>query len=177
MKTTLNYLKILLPVTCLLATLNGFAQSKEPEVFKARIISADKPAAPLQKNTQPVAASSNAASNLNKFYGIYYYWVPGTSFIVPDYSRQQNVIHNSAGTGVLPGSIKINADGTYIWNSSWDQKIIKGKWRLTGDKDYPIEMINAQEKKNWKVGLHDRPKEADLYIKDGNTWYSAKKVK
>ncbi|TZF83878.1 hypothetical protein FW774_10485 [Pedobacter sp. BS3] len=176
MKGLFNGLKILPVATCMLVASASFAQSKDIEVFKAQEVIPDKPAT-QNKNNVKRPASSKVTGNLNVFFGTYYYWVPGTSYVVPDYSRKQEVIHTSAGTGVLPGSIRINADGTYVWNSSWDQKIIKGKWQQTGDKDYPIEMIHAQEQKNWQVGLHDRPKEADIYIKDGSTWYCGKKVK
>ncbi|HEU5054722.1 MAG TPA: hypothetical protein VFT78_16520 [Hanamia sp.] len=114
-------------------------------------------------------------SNLQTYFGLYQYWIPGTSYTVPDYSNHQLVLHNSTGTGVLPGGIKINSNGSYIWNSSWDGKIIKGNWRKTGDKDYPIELVNAQEGKTWKVGK-SKDKGADIYVWDGSTWYDAKKL-
>lgn len=110
------------------------------------------------------------------FIGLFQYWVPGTSYTVPDYTNQQLVIHNSAGSGVLPGGIKINADGTYIWNSSWDEKVIKGKWRATTDQDYPLELIQAQEGKDWKVGkTAGDPSTITLW--NGSIWYTGKKIR
>lgn len=115
------------------------------------------------------------ANNLQSFFGLYQYWVPGTSYTVPDYSNRQLVLHNSTGTGVLPGGIKINSDGTYVWNSSWDGKVIKGYWKKTGDSDYPIELENAQQGRDWKIGKSN-DKGADIVIWDGSTWYDGKKL-
>jgi hypothetical protein len=114
--------------------------------------------------------------NLEGFAGLYQYWVPGTSSTVPDYNNQQVVIHNSTGTGVLPGGIKINPDQTYVWNSSWDEKVIKGRWRKTADSDYPIELENAQGGKNWRIGK-SKEKGVDIVIWDGSTWYNGRKLK
>jgi hypothetical protein len=116
-----------------------------------------------------------ANTDLDYFFGLYQYWVPGTSYTVPDYTNRQVVVHNSAGTGVLPGGIKINKDGSYVWNSSWEGKAIKGKWRSTGDRDYPIELLKAQEGKNWKVGRSNDTGVA-IIIWDGFTWYNGKKI-
>ena len=85
-------------------------------------------------------------------------------------------MHNSAGTGVLPGGIRINPDGTYIWNSSWDEKIITGKWSNSGNSEYPITLLNAQEGRSWSVGKSSDAK-ADITVWDGNTWYNGKKIK
>lgn len=110
------------------------------------------------------------------FFGLFQYWIPGTSYTVPDYTNQQMVIHNSAGSGVLPGGIKINADGTYIWNSSWDEKVIKGRWRATNDQEYPLELMQAQEGKNWKVGkTTGDPSTITLW--NGSIWYTGKKIR
>jgi hypothetical protein len=119
-------------------------------------------------------ADAAPAEISGSYFGLYQYWVPGASYTTPDYTNNQLVIHNSSGTGVLPGGIRINGDGTFIWNSSWDGKVIRGKWRKTGDGGYPIEMINAQEGKNWKVGKGD---DGNIIIWDGFTWYNGKKIK
>ena len=119
-------------------------------------------------------ASTN--SDLSSFFGLYQYWVPGAAYTVADYSTNTIVMHNSAGTGVLPGGIRINLDGTYIWNSSWDEKVIKGKWNASGKSDYPIVLLNAQEGRSWSVGKSS-DKNADITVWDGNTWYNGKKVK
>lgn len=124
-----------------------------------------------EKTAKPVTGEVSS-----DFFGLFQYWVPGTSYTVPDYTNKQLVVHNSAGSGVLPGGLKINDDGTYIWNSSWDEKVIKGKWRVTEDRDYPLELMQAQEGKNWKVGKTvDDPSTITLW--SGSTTYTAKKIK
>lgn len=119
----------------------------------------------------------NTTENLNGIYfGIYQIWVPGAAYTIPDYSNQQLILVTSAGTGVLPGGIQINSDKTYVWNSSWDEKVIKGTWIETGDQGYPIELIKAQEGKSWKIGK-STDTNADITIWDGYIWYDGKKIK
>ncbi|HYK77603.1 MAG TPA: hypothetical protein VEV16_11555 [Daejeonella sp.] len=152
-------------------------KAKEIEVYKSKEITPDKPrdlkADQSKRVNNPVSASSK--TDLDFFFGVYHYWVPGTSYTIPDYSNNQLVLRNSAGTGVLPGDLRINSDGTYIWNSS-DGKIIRGNWINSNNKDYPLELIKAQEGKNWKIGKSDQPN-SDILIWDGYTWYNGKKIK
>lgn len=129
------------------------------------------PQAGEEKKEKPMAGAI-----ADDFFGLFQYWVPGTSYTVPDYTNQQLVIHNSAGSGVLPGGIKINADGSYTWNSSWDEKVIKGRWRATNDQEYPLELMQAQEGKNWKVGkTTGDPSTITLW--NGSIWYTGKKIR
>jgi hypothetical protein len=133
------------------------------------------------KETKQVADNNSkndrpGVNALQSFFGLYQYWVPGTSYTVADYSNRQLVLHNSTGTGVLPGGIKINADGTYVWNSNWDGKVIKGHWKITGNRDYPIELEKAQQGRNWKIGSSN-DKGVDIVVWDGFTWYDGKKLK
>ena len=130
------------------------------------------PATPPEKKPETPVKTEVPAD----LFGLYQYWVPGTSYTTPDYANNQLVIHNSAGTGVLPGGIKINIDGTYVWNSSWDGKIIQGNWRTTGDGGYPVELLNAQEGKNWRIGKTTGDP-STITIWDGSTWYHGEKIK
>jgi hypothetical protein len=128
-------------------------------------------------HSKSLEAQENSNQNTNGIsFGTYQYWVPGASAAIPDYTNHQLVITTSAGTGVLPGGIQISSDKTYIWNSSWDKKVIKGTWKATGDPGYPIVLIKAQEGKNWKIGK-SKNKNAEITIWDGFTWYNGKKVK
>jgi hypothetical protein len=125
--------------------------------------------------TAPVA-SKPLPDGLEQFMGLYHYWVPGTAYTTPDYTNEKEVLHTSAGSGVLPGDIRIEANGTYTWNSSWEAKVIKGEWRTTNDKAYPLELVSAQEGKNWKIGKATDGS-ADILVWDGSTWYNGKKIK
>lgn len=82
--------------------------------------------------SQPLLAQNNGGEGPGGIaFGLYQYWVPGASAAIPDYTNHQLVVTTSAGTGVLPGGLKINADKTYVWNSSWDKKVIQGTWMET----------------------------------------------
>lgn len=147
----------------------GKNEIREKEVIQART----KEVIPVSEKIKENRPSVN--NDMLYFFGLFEYWVPGVSYTTHDYTNQQIVIHNSAGTGVLPGGILINKDNTYIWNSSWDEKIIKGIWRATGDQEYPIELLQAQEGKNWKVGKSNDIG-TEIFIWNGSTWYNGKKV-
>lgn len=109
-------------------------------------------------------------------FGTYQYWVPGVAYVTHDYSNSQTVLVTSSGSGVLPGGIRIKADKTYIWNSSWDGKVITGNWSESTDPDYPMVLLNAQEGKNWMVGK-STDSGSDIILWDGSIWYNGKKVK
>lgn len=143
-------------------------KAKEIEVYKGQEIK------PTGKKQGQVARDGK--QEVSYFFGLYNYWVPGTSYTVPDYTNKTEVLRTSAGTGVLPGSIRIDGNGSYTWNSSWDGKIIKGSWRITGDSDYPIELMKAQEGKNWKIGKSNDEGVA-IIVWNGSTWYNGKRIK
>lgn len=134
-----------------------------------------KPAIASKNTDRNTGSQKHNLNNLQALFGLFQYWVPGTSYSVADYTNQKLVLHNSAGTGVLPGSLQIKPGGSYTWNSSYDGKILKGHWEKTSDPGYPIELIKAQEGKNWKIGF-STDKSANIVIWDGNTWYLGKKL-
>lgn len=173
--STLNKTSVVLSLACIIFfSISANAQeikpykAKEIEVYKAQEIK------PTGKKKEPVVQDEKA--EVSYFFGLYNYWVPGTAYTVPDYTNKTEVRRASAGTGVLPGNIRIDANGSYTWNSSWDGKIIKGSWRLTGASDYPIELLKAQEGKNWKVGKSNEEGVA-IIVWNGSTWYNGKKIK
>ncbi|HAL83651.1 MAG TPA: hypothetical protein DCO83_16605 [Mucilaginibacter sp.] len=179
MKTITPSKQISQPITfiCLLLLLSFNSKSQNIQPYKAREITSYRAKAiPVNSSTNKSNAAAQSNSDLSYFIGTYQIWVPGTSYTTPDYSNNQLIIHNSAGTGLFPGGIKINANGTYIWNSSWDKKIIRGKWRTTNNKNYPIELVKAQEGKDWKTGSSNTAG-VSIIIWDGYTWYNGKKIK
>lgn len=110
---------------------------------------------------------------LNYAFKTFILWVPGTSYTVDNYDNNTSTLYTSSGT--LPKStLMVNTDGTYIWNSAWDEKIINGKW--TQDSDgLSLNLINGQEGKTWKLIKSDGQSE-DIFIMDGSIWYSGKSV-
>ena len=156
----------------------GTTTSKSNSAQIPKYVPAPKPTQDTDQKPEKDLSNRKSSTNsdLSSFFGLYQYWVPGTAYTVADYSTNTIVMHNSAGTGVLPGGIRINPDGTYIWNSSWDEKVIKGKWSTSGKSDYPIVLLNAQEGRSWSVGKSS-DKNADITVWDGNTWYNGKKIK
>lgn len=171
------------PFTTLLLSffLTGYASVGQAQTIKTYQAQEVKPyqAQDLSAGSSKTISNNNdgkpSTNDLSYFFGLYQYWVPGTSYTTPDYTNRQLVITTSSGTGVLPGGISIHKDGTYVWNSSWEGKAIKGKWRTTGDKGYPIELQHAQEGKNWRVGKSSE-KGVSIIIWDGATWYNGKKI-
>jgi hypothetical protein len=130
-----------------------------------------------KSEAEELAAQVDTGSYAGIDFGTYQYWVPGVSYVTHDYSNSQTVLVTSSGSGVLPGGIRIKADKTYIWNSSWDGKVITGSWKESGDSGYPILLIDAQEGKSWYVGNFS-DQGSDIIVYDGNSiWYYGKKIK
>lgn len=52
----------------------------------------------------------------------------------------------------LKDTLTINQDGTYVWNSSWDGKVITGKWdEIIGDTDSPIVLRKGESGDEWNL--------------------------
>lgn len=113
-----------------------------------------------------------AASGLEYAFKTFILWVPGTSYSVANYQTSTNTIYTSPGT-VPKSTITINKNGTYVWNSAWDDKIINGSW--TASSDGSINLTKGQEGKTWKLAKSKGITE-DIFIMDGSTWYSGKAV-
>lgn len=103
-------------------------------------------------------------------YGQYSLRVPGVAYQTTDAATNQNkqVVSSGAQTA---STITINSDGTYVWNSVWDGKVIKGNWQKTGAKDYPIIVPKGQEGKDWKLGKQDGSGKGDIILWDGNSMH------
>ena len=72
--------------------------------------------------------------------------VPGGAYVTPGpLASSTDTLHVSAGTGALH-QLTIRADHTWTWGSA------SGKWRSTGQKDYPILLVAAYEGDNWTIG-------------------------
>ncbi|WCK54272.1 hypothetical protein PP175_23780 [Aneurinibacillus sp. Ricciae_BoGa-3] len=135
-------------------------QSTEIPVHKAQEV----------KPTQPPSSQKGQAKKVDpsSCYGTFNLYVPGAVSTTDDYVNHTRTTTISPGSGKLKSWLTINANGTYVWNSSWDKKVIKGKWKK-GDADYPVILLNAQEHKNWKIGIDKRKNQ--VYVWDGYTYY------
>jgi hypothetical protein len=111
------------------------------------------------------ASVTPQASPYGFAWGEYGLGIPGVSYQID----QGNQIIQVSSTGAQTAStLKLNQDGTYVWNSQWDGKVYKGNWQK-GDSSYPVVIPKAQEGKTWKVGKDD--KSDGLYVWDGNSIY------
>lgn len=71
-------------------------------------------------------------------------------------------LHTSPPVGTK-GVLKINRDGTYDWNSAWDDRLIHGRWTTGPDG---IVLVDAQEHKNWSVAPRNKPGKATIFVFD-----------
>lgn len=124
-----------------------------------------------QKVPQKEPASNNVAG-LEYAFRTFILWVPGTSYTFSDYSSGTNTLYISGGT-IPKSTLTVNKDGTYVWNSAYDAKIIRGTW--TGNSEGSLDLIKGQEGKTWRLAKSDGKYE-DIFIMDGSTWYSGKAV-
>ncbi|HLO03712.1 MAG TPA: hypothetical protein VK191_11430 [Symbiobacteriaceae bacterium] len=150
----------LLAVVLLAGVLSGCAgvtsKSTEPQ-GSGRIGSTPQKAA-----GQPAATRQESPYGFS--WGEYGLGIPGASFQIDNGDTVTQVTGSGAQTA---STLKLNADGTYVWNSQWDGKTYKGQWQK-GSGDYPITIPGAQEGKTWHVG---KEKDGDIYVYDGNSIY------
>ncbi|WP_409341610.1 copper amine oxidase N-terminal domain-containing protein [Paenibacillus sp. MBLB4367] len=52
----------------------------------------------------------------------------------------------------LASRLLLHDDGTYEWDSKWDNKLHNGEWEQTYDESYPIRLLGGEEGKDWLVG-------------------------
>lgn len=110
----------------------------------------------------PVPPPAPAAS---VFFGTFGLAVPGVAYSWDNYATQTRTSVVAAGT-LTKSSIRVNPDGTYEWNSAWDNRLIRGRWVSHRDG---ILLQGGQEKKDWVMGrLPDPSGSAVVYLYDGN---------
>lgn len=167
-----------------LALLGGLipAQAKGLEIYQAHnidivqaqdieIVQAEevKPVTPQKNKPSIVPSKSNS---VDYAFRTFILWVPGTSYSFDNYAAGTRTLYTSTGT--LPKSaLTINKDGTYVWNSAWDGKIIKGKWK--NNNNGTISLLKGQEGKTWTLSKGGGKYE-DIFLMDGSIWYSGKTV-
>lgn len=96
---------------------------------------------------------ADAKEDNKKSFGFYFHvwqtYVPGVVIEKPVLGTDYTTVE--AKVGALSGTIAIKADGTYVWNSTWDGKIIEGKWEEFNDAVYHMRLMFGQENKNWLI--------------------------
>lgn len=117
------------------------------------------------KTGQPQKQSDTGTANMSLFFHTYNLRMPGS------------LVNGNFTPGADNGTLTINSDGTYEWNSMWDGKVIPGNWRIFDEKDgYPIVLENAQEGKDWRVGASNETIGGDIIVWDGTFYYIGTKV-
>lgn len=132
----------------------------------------------ISVTTKSSSNSNNAGNNsdLSDLFGLFQLVVPGAVNEVP---VGLDAVMYKANPGALSGAIAIYSDGTYIWNSTWDDKIITGKWERSGDSGYPIRILDGESGKDWMCGKSG-PNVwggGDIVIWDGSIWKNGTRVK
>ncbi|MHB8984190.1 MAG: copper amine oxidase N-terminal domain-containing protein [Carboxydocellales bacterium] len=130
-------------------------------------------------SAKPTTTNNTSTANnadLADFFHLFSLVVPGAVNQIP---IGFDAVVFKATPGALAGGIAIYADGTYIWNSPWDGKVIKGKWARSSDSDYPLTILDGEEGKDWKLG-RSGPNVwggGDIVIWDGSIFKNGTKVK
>lgn len=124
------------------------------------------PAASVLEKAAPINGSQGAKSVI----GIWQTNIPGVVYTSPSGLPGYDILHVS--TGAAAGLLRINANGTYTWNSYGGKK---GKWMSSNDPEYPIEIIDTVENRRWRVGYN--ASKGVLYVWDGSIWYEGRKAK
>ncbi|MEB3102381.1 copper amine oxidase N-terminal domain-containing protein [Ferviditalea candida] len=125
-----------------------------------------------QGNAQTSSSNQNLDNNspdLSYFFHTWKMRIPGAVVTSP-IPGTSDVVTN-ATPGADAGNLQVKSDGTYVWQSIWDGKTIKGSWRKTNLPDYPIILLRGEEGKDWKLGKSDKNTwgGGDIVIYDGQS--------
>lgn len=126
----------------------------------------------INDEENPKEPASTTASGSEYAFKTFILWVPGAVYSTTNYNSGTNTLYVSPGT-VPKSTLTVNKDGTYIWNSAYDEKVIKGSW--TTGSDGSLNLIKGQEGKTWEL-VKSTGKTEDIFVMDGSTWYSGKAV-
>lgn len=97
-------------------------------------------------------------------WGEYGLGIPGVAYEI---DQGDKIVQVTASGRQTASTLRLNPDGTYVWNSQWDGKTYKGTYQK-GSGDYPILIPGAQEGKTWHVG---KEKDGNIYVYDGSSIY------
>lgn len=155
-------------------------QATEPKPYSAEEVKPRPSGAVSQRNPSQAPAPARQAQglpapvkqqkpNLQAVVGIWQTNIPGAVYTTPSGIAGYDTLQVSSGAAA--GLLRINADGTYSWNSYGGKK---GKWVKTGEAEYPVEILDTVENRRWKVGYSSAKK--TLIIWSGSFWYEGRKA-
>jgi hypothetical protein len=134
------------------------AQPIQP-VVQAQPVQAE-PIQPVQAESvqpvqaEPVQANSAAATQdigPDFFFHTYALSVPGAVWTTDDWANWVETTYVAPGVPNT-GGIVINPDGTYVWNNTWEQRVIQGTWIPSTRANYAIQLQAAEGDRDWFVG-------------------------
>lgn len=121
-----------------------------------------RPEGARQDRSAPVPPPRQDASFFFRTFGLA---VPGVAYSWDNLATQTRTNVVAAGT-TTKSTIRIDPEGTYVWNSAWDGRVIQGRWVSHRDG---ILLQHGQEKKDWVMGRLPNPSgTAVVYLYDGN---------
>jgi hypothetical protein len=107
-------------------------------------------AADAGQSREPVRARSGDPGFFFRTFGLA---IPGVAYTTDNYATNTRTVTVAPGA-VTKSAVRVNPDGTYVWNSSWDSKIIRGRWRADGGA---VVLLKGQSGLDWKMQRMDRP--------------------
>jgi hypothetical protein len=118
------------------------------------------------KEVQPSAAPrAEGRQDASFFFRTFGLAVPGGAYSWDNLATQTRTHVVSAGA-LTKSSLRINADGTYDWNSAWEGRLLRGRWALHKDG---LLLRQGQEGKDWVLGRLAHPSgRAEVYLFDRN---------
>lgn len=123
--------------------------------------------APSQASVPPQAPAASGGGFFFRTFGLA---IPGVAYTTDNYATNTRTVTVASGY-VTKSAIRINPDGTYVWNSAWDGKIIQGQWKQQGGA---IIVLKGQSGLDWRMERMAKPAgDAVVTLWDQNSiWYN-----
>ncbi len=114
----------------------------------------------------PIKSPASYRADVKAFVGTWQLYVEGTSSTTDNYSTNTRTVTTSSGA--KGRRLIIRANDTYDWGGR------KGHWIRTGDgaDGYPLELLKADDGRNWKIGWDTRrgATAGRILVWDGDVW-------
>jgi hypothetical protein len=115
------------------------------------------------------AERGTRAAPADSFFRTFGLAIPGVAYTTDNFATNTRTVTVAAGA-VTKSTVRIDPEGSYVWNSSWDGKVIRGQWRREGSA---IILLNAQSGLNWRMQTMAQSQgKATVTLWDQNSiWY------